>query len=232
MKTIAIIKYVFLSIGALMLAGAFYLYQDKQAFLKRAETVQGTVIELISKRSDNSTTYAPVVTFTTKKGNKIEFTSSVSSNPPSYSEGESVEVFYDPAEPKDASINGFASLWLGPLILGILGTVFFLIGFGIILFGFLKQRKTLYLRDNGKRIDTKFVQVHLNYSMAVNGRNPFQISSQWINPQTNEMYVFESDSIWFDPTEFIKDDIIKVMIDPSNPKKYYMDISFLPNLKN
>nr|WP_264522537.1 DUF3592 domain-containing protein [Flavobacterium sp. N2469] len=70
MKTIAIIKYVFLSIGALMLAGAFYLYQDKQAFLKRAETVQGTVIELISKRSDNSTTYAPVVTFTTKKGTK------------------------------------------------------------------------------------------------------------------------------------------------------------------
>ncbi|MFH6968050.1 DUF3592 domain-containing protein [Flavobacterium sp. FlaQc-28] len=232
MKTIAIIKYVFLTIGALMLAGAFYFYQDRQTFLKKAETVQGTVVELISKRSDNSTTYAPLVSFTTKAGNKIEFTSAVSSNPPSYSEGESVEVLYDPADPKDASIKGFASLWIGPLIFGILGTVFFLIGFGIILFGILKQRKTQYLRDNGKRIETKFVQVHLNYGMAVNGRNPFQISSQWLNPQTNEMYVFESDSIWFDPTEFIKDNIIKVMIDPSNPKKYYMDISFLPNLKN
>ena len=232
MKTIAIIKYVFITIGALMLAGAFYFYQDRQAFLKKAETVQGTVVELISKRSDNSTTYAPVVSFTTKAGNKIEFTSSVSSNPPSYSEGESVEVLYDPAEPKDASINGFASLWIGPLIFGILGTVFFLIGFGIILFGILKQRKTQYLRDNGKRIETKFVQVHLNYGMAVNGRNPFQISSQWLNPQTNEMYVFESDSIWFDPTEFIKSDIIKVMIDPSNPKKYYMDISFLPTVRS
>ncbi len=232
MKTIAIIKYVFLTIGALMLAGAFYFYQDRQTFLKKAEIVQGTVVELISKRSDNSTTYAPLVSFTTKAGNKIEFTSAVSSNPPSYSEGESVEVLYDPADPKDASINGFASLWIGPLVFGILGTVFFLIGFGIILFGILKQRKTQYLRDNGKRIETKFVQVHLNYGMAVNGRNPFQISSQWLNPQTNEMYVFESDSIWFDPTEFIKDDIIKVMIDPSNPKKYYMDISFLPNLKN
>ncbi|WP_206733612.1 DUF3592 domain-containing protein [Flavobacterium sp. YO12] len=200
--------------------------------MKKAETVQGTVVELISKRSDNSTTYAPVVSFTTKAGNKIEFTSSVSSNPPSYSEGESVEVLYDPAEPKDASINGFASLWIGPLIFGILGTVFFLIGFGIILFGILKQRKTQYLRDNGKRIETKFVQVHLNYGMAVNGRNPFQISSQWLNPQTNEMYVFESDNIWFDPTEFIKSDIIKVMIDPSNPKKYYMDISFLPTVRS
>lgn len=232
MKTIAIIKYVFITIGALMLAGAFYFYQDRQAFLKKAETVQGTVVELISKRSDNSTTYAPVVSFTTKAGNKIEFTSSVSSNPPSYSEGESVEVLYDPEEPKDASINGFASLWIGPLIFGILGTVFFLIGFGIILFGILKQRKTQYLRDNGKRIETKFVQVHLNYGMAVNGRNPFQISSQWLNPQTNEMYVFESDNIWFDPTEFIKGDIIKVMIDPSNPKKYYMDISFLPTVRS
>ncbi len=214
-----------------MLAGAFYLYQDKQAFLKRAETVQGTVVELISKRSDKSTTYAPVVAFATKAGNKIEFTSSVSSNPPSYNEGESVEVLYDPANPNDADINGFASLWLGTLILGILGTVFFLIGFGIIWFGILKQKKFQYLRNNGKRIDTKFIQVHLNYSMTENGRNPFQISSQWLDPKTNEMYVFESENIWFDPTEFIKTDDIKVLINPDNPKKYMMDISFLPVMK-
>ncbi|WP_281232747.1 DUF3592 domain-containing protein [Flavobacterium gelatinilyticum] len=232
MKVVSIIKYVFTAIGLALLAGALYLYLDKKDFLKNAETVQGTVVELISKRSDNSITYAPVISFTTKEGNKIEFTSSVSSNPSSYNVGESVEVLYDPKAPNKANINGFSSLWIGPLILGILGVIFFLIGFIIILYGITKQKKKRYLLDNGKRISTTFNEVRLNYSLVVNGRHPYQIVSQWLDTQTNKLYVFESENIWFDPTEFVKTDEIKVVIDPKNPKKYYMDISFLPVLKN
>ena len=231
MKTLSIIKYVFLTVGAAVLAGAFYLYQDKQEFLKRAHTVQGTVVDLIPKRSDNSTTYAPVVSFKTKKGEEITYTSSVSSNPPSYNEGETVEILYDPSDPKDASINGFASLWLGPLILGIFGTVFFLIGFFIILFHKLKQKKKVYLLSNGKRISTKFDHIELS-NYKVNGRSPFLIYSQWLNTNTNELHLFKSDDIWFDPTDFIGTEPIKVMIDPVNPKKYYMDISFLPKVNS
>lgn len=231
MKAITIIKYVFLTIGTAMLAGAIYLYLDKQTFLEKAEVAQGKVVEMLSSRSNNSIMYRPVFEFTTKDGQKIEFTSSVSSNPPSYSEGESVEILYDPSNPNKADINGFSSLYLGPLILGILGTVFFLIGFLIILFGYLKQKKSQYLLNNGKRISTKFENVQLNTNLSVNGRNPFQICSQWLDTTTNELYVFKSDNIWFDPTDFIKTEEIKVMIDPNNPKKYFMDISFLPVIK-
>lgn len=232
MKTFSILKYVFLVIGLALLTGAFFLYQNKKAFLEKADTAQGTVIELLQSRSDNSTTYKPLVSFKTKEGRQIEFTSSVSSNPPGYDEGETVEVLYDPADPKDANINGFASLWLGPLILGILGAVFSLVGFLIILFKNLKQRKSQYLLDNGRRIATKFESVQFNSSYEVNGRSPFQIYSQWLDTNTNELYVFKSDNIWFDPTDFIKTEEIKVMIDPHNPKKYFMDISFLPKVKN
>lgn len=227
-----IIKYVFSIIGLALLIGAFYLYQNKQAFLKKAEVAQGTVIELQSSRSDNSTTYRPVVEFTTKTGKKVEFTSSVSSNPPSYNQGETVEVLYDPVNPYKADINGFTSLYLAPLILGILGIIFFLIGFFTILFSYRKQKTTKYLLENGKRISTKFENVQLNSSFAVNGRNPFQIYSQWLDTNTNELYIFKSDNIWFDPTDFIKTEEIKVMIDPSNPKEYLMDISFLPKVNN
>jgi hypothetical protein len=231
MKTLSIIKYVFLTIGAIMLAGTFYLYQNQQDFLKKANTVQGTVIELVANRSDNSTTYTPVVAFKTKKGEEITYTSSVSSNPPSYSEGETVEILYDPADPKDASINGFASLWIGCLILGILGTIFFLIGFLMILFAKLKEKKKEYLKDNGKRILTKFDHVQLS-NFKVNGRSPFLIYSQWLNTNTNELHLFKSEDIWFDPTDYIGTEPIKVMIDPANPKKYYMDISFLPKVNS
>ncbi|MDP5202337.1 DUF3592 domain-containing protein [Flavobacterium sp. DG2-3] len=227
-----IIKYVFLTIGLALLAGAFYFYQSKQAFLDRAVKVQGTVTALIPSRSDNSTTYKPVVSYTTKEGKQIEFTSSVSSNPPSYHEGETVEIFYDPADPYDADINGFASLWLAPLILGILGSIFFLIGFSIILFGKMKEKKIDDLKFNGRSIITKFDNVNINYNYKVNGRSPYVIYSQWLNPATNEMHLFQSEDIWYNPTDFILSEEIKVLIDPSNPKKYYMDISFLPKVNS
>jgi hypothetical protein len=232
MKTFSVLKYIFLVVGLGLLTGAFILYQNKKAFLEKAVSAQGTVIELLESRSDNSTTYKPLVSFTTKEGRQIEFTSSVSSNPPSYDEGETVKVLYYPGDPKEATINDFMSIWFGPLIVGFLGTVFSLVGFFIILFKNLKQRRSQYLLDNGKRIETKFDSVQFNNSYKVNGRSPFQIYSQWLDTNTNELYVFKSDNIWFDPTDFIKTEEIKVMIDPKNPKKYFMDISFLPKVNN
>lgn len=232
MKVLSVIKYLFSAIGVALLAGAFYLYQSKQEFLEKADRVQGTVVELIAKRSDKSTTYAPVVVFKTKKGQEIKYFSSVSSNPPSYSEGENVEMLYDPQNPHDASINGFFSLWLGPLILSILGAIFFIIGSVIIVIAWLQDKKTENLRETGKPISTKFTQVQLNTGYAVNGRNPFQICSQWQDPHTKDLYVFKSDNIWFDPTDFLNIEEIRVLIDPQDPKKYIMDTSFLPVLKN
>lgn len=232
MNIISIIKYVFTVIGLALLVGAFYLYLDKQTFVKKAEIVDGKVVELLVRRSSNSIMYTPVVSFITKEGSKIEITSSVSSNSPSYSVGETVAIIYDPKEPNKADINGFESLWLAVLVVGILGMAFFLVGFCIVLYGIRKQRNKLYLLDNGKRIITTFNEVYLNYGLEINGRNPYQISSQWFDPQTNNMYIFESENIWFDPTDFIKTDEIMVLIDPENPKKYYMDISFLPVVKS
>lgn len=232
MKAFSIFNYVFSIIGASLLAGATYLYVNKQAFLEKAETTQGTVIEMIPKRSKDSTTYSPVVSFTTKAGQEITYTSSTSSNPPSYDVGENVEIFYDPANPNDAEINGFFSLWLGVIILGFIGIVFFLIGSLGVLFRYLKKKKVQNLLETGKPIAAKFTQVQLNTNQTLNGRNPFQILSQWQDPKTDELYVFKSESIWFDPTEFVKTDTVRVFIDPENPSKYTMDTSFLPKLKN
>ncbi|MEN2487381.1 DUF3592 domain-containing protein [Flavobacterium sp. B11] len=232
MKIFSIFNFVFSIIGAGLIAGAIYLYVDKQTFLAKAEIVQGTVVELVPKRSKESTTYSPVVSFSTKAGQVITHHSSLSSSPPSYDVGEKVEVFYDPANPNKAEIKGFASLWLGVLILGVVGVVFFLLGSLGILFRWLKNNKIQNLHETGKLVSAKFTQVQLNTGYAVNGRNPFQIYGQWQDPKTNELYVFKSDNIWFDPTEFVKTNDVRVFIDPENPARYTMDISFLPRLKN
>lgn len=230
MKVIAIVKYVFTLVGIGMLVGAFLIYKSTSSFLAEATKAEGTVVDLVQSRSSDSTTYRPVVHFINQNGQKIEFMSTTGSNPPSYSKGQKVEVLYRPTEPQNAKINGFFSLWGGSVIVGGLGGVFFLIGSGIILAGSLKSRKDEFLRKNGMPIETEYQSVEQNTALTVNGRHPFRVLTQWQNPSTSELHIFESNNLWFDPSSYIKSRKITVFIEKNNPKKYFVDLSFLPRL--
>jgi len=230
MKTIAIIKYAFTIIGIGMLVGATFLYRSTDLFLTEAIKTEGTVVELVRSQSSDSTTYRPVVQFNSQNDQAVEFVSSTGSNPPSYSKGDKIEVLYHSKDPQNAKINDFFSLWGGPVIFGGMGGVFFLVGVGIILVGALKDRKDEYLKKNGMTIETEYQRVELNTALSVNGKHPFRVLTQWQNPLTSELHVFTSNNIWFDPTGYIKTETIKVFIEKGNPKKYYVDLSFLPKL--
>lgn len=230
MRTVSITKYVFTVIGLAMVAGACFMYSNTQDFLSKAVSTEGTVTQLILSRSNDSTTYRPVVEFKTQNGRIVEFTSSTGSNPPSYSQGEVVEVLYQETSPQDAKINGFFSLWGGIAILGGLGSVFFVIGFLIISVSALKDRKIKLLKKNGVPVVAKFQSVEINGSLEVNGRNPYQILVQWKNPVTSELHIFNSENLWFDPTDHINQEEITVLIEKDNPKRFYVDVSFLPKV--
>jgi hypothetical protein len=234
MKTISIVKYVFLLVGCGLLIGAVFLFKDTQSFLKIAERTDGKVVDLVAFEStdtdDNrrSVTYAPVVEFLTKEGEKITFTSSTRSYPPSYSRGEAVEIFYLPGNPEKAKINDFFSLWGIAVVFGGLGIVFFLTGTGIIFFIWRKKRSDENLKLYGTKIQAKFMSVEINSSLQVNGRSPWRILAQWQNPATSKVHVFNSNNLWFDPTDLIEGASITVFINRKNLKKYYVDTSFLP----
>ena len=213
-----------------MLTGAFYAYKSTKTFLETAARTEGTVVELIRSRSDGSDTYKPVVHFVDQNGKTIEFTSSTSSNPPSYSVDEKVGVWYDPMKPQHAEIDGYFSLWGITAIFGGLGAIFFLVGAGIIVGTTVKSRQDEHLRTRGPPIETDLQSVQLNTSFEVNGKHPYKVLTQWFNPFTSEVHVFESDSVWFDPTSYLKDRKITVFIENDNPKKYLVDLSFLPKL--
>ena len=231
MKTLAFIKYFFTAVGAAMLIAALYWVQSTRSFVAAAAVAQGTVIDLEASRSDNSTTWRPVVRFNLPDGRAVQFSSSMSSNPPSYHKGERVEVLYQPSQPYNAKINGFLSLWGGPLIVGGLGAVFFLIGGGILVFTRVKAQRDEYLKLHGVPIRTRFQNVELNQALAVNGANPFRIVTQWQNPATSEIHLFHSNNLWFDPSQYlVKGQDITVFIEQGNPKKYFVDVSFLPKL--
>ena len=224
-------SYVFAFIGVGLLAGALALALNTRSFISSAKSAPGVVTELIQKRdSDGSVTYTPVTTFTADNGSTITFTSSFSSNPPSYDVGEKVEVLYAPDNPNEARIRGFGSLWLGPVILGGLGLVFSAIGFGITIALRLRAKRREWLMAYGTEILADFQSVERNTSLKVNGRSPWRVIAQWQNPETGQLHVFNSENLWFDPSNYIQTKQLKVLLDPKNAKRYHVDISFLPQL--
>lgn len=230
MNALTVIKYLFAAVGLALLAGAYGFYNSTASLLAVAETSEAKVIKLVAHRSDDGTTYSPVYVFSTKDGRNIEGESSSSSNPPSYSVGETLKVYYNPANPEDNELDGIFNLWGGAIIMGILGIVFFGIGGGIIASGVVKQRRYAQLKDTGTPVFAEVTGVNYNTSLKVNGRSPYIITAQWQNPSDNKVYIFESDNIWFDPSAHINDEHITVLIDPKNPKNHMIDISFLPEL--
>jgi hypothetical protein len=116
------------------------------------------------------------------------------------------------------------------IILMGLGAGFFAIGAGIMFYQKKTAAKIEYLKQNGRLINAEFTEVALNMQLQVNGRNPFQIIAQWHDSASNQLYIFKSASIWFDPSEFVQNKRIPVYIDSNNPSQYHMDISFLPKV--
>ena len=228
--------YLFALIGIGLVGGALYAYQYTASFIDSALTAEGEVISLArstssgSSSSSGGSTYAPVVAFTAANGERYEFTSSASSNPPSYRPGDLVRVYYLEQDPYDAEVDGFFSLWGGVLILGILGAVFSAFGFGLLLPGFLGGRSRARLLRAGTPVQARIQGIERQRNIRVGGRNPWRINAQWQNPRTSEIHLFSSDHIWFDPTDHIARDQVTVYIDPNKPKRHYMDTSFLPKL--
>ena len=122
---------VFGGIGAVLLLIGGLVFYNEQKFLKKAEVVNGTVVDYnLSSSTDGGSTYCPVIDFNTKNAEPVRFYANVCSSPPSYNIGEQVEVVYDPEDIKHVQMNGFWSQYTGVVVLSCVGLPFFLIGVG------------------------------------------------------------------------------------------------------
>jgi hypothetical protein len=60
------------------------------------------------------------------------------------------------------------------------------------------------------------------------GGTAYRLVSSWRNPHSGIYYTFLSPPLAIDPTPYAEGRGITVRIDPRNPKRYWMDTSFLP----
>ncbi len=229
-RTLFIVKYLFASLGLIFICVGLWQYFETNALINRAYSTKGVVIDLIRGASSESSSgnYKPVVRFKTERGEEIEFVSGLGTSPPLFDRGEIVTIFYQPDSPENAKIDEFWSLWFFSVLSGGMGIISFSVGGGMILFSSLGKKREERLRREGTRIQAKFNGVELNRRLRVNNRSPYRITCQWQDPVSSKLHIFKSENLWFDPTDFVKTKTITVFIDMKNPKKYYVDVSFLP----
>lgn len=215
---------LFLAIGLGVWAAAAYLYTNTRQLVASGEHARGIVVAL----SRSGSTYSPVVAFKTADGAEIEFVGKVGTSSPRFVKGQQLDVLYRPENPKDAHINAFLDLWGGPAFLTIFGAIFSLIGSAFIFVPWKTRHMAADLRVHGTPILAEYQHVALNPAISVNGASPYRIFVQWQDPTTSQVHVFHSDDIWYDPGKFINRKELTVYVDPSNLKRYHVDISFLP----
>ncbi len=92
-----------------MIFGSLYWTHDVYQFSQKAITTTGKIVAFKQGRSTSSDgrtiyTYAPIISYEVN-GQKLEYTSKVSTSSPSRKTGEMVEIMYNPKNPTEAMIE-------------------------------------------------------------------------------------------------------------------------------
>lgn len=231
--SLLIIKITFAVVGVLIFLFSVVLAKGTLSFISNSEVTTGEVIGLSSGSTKRS-----VIRYVVENngGNSEKYSgeyiveSSVGSNPPQHKIGDAVSIRYKMDNPGDSKVNSFLELWFAVIVTGILAVTFMSIGFGMIGYSFYRKKVLEKLKVIGVKIETVYQGVERNSSVSVNGKIPYQIVSHFKDTSANKIYIFKSDNLWFDPSDYIQTKNISVLVDPQNYKKYHMDISFLPKI--
>lgn len=123
---------IFAGVGAILAIIGFGFGYNSWSFTSGARKADGKVIRLVQTTDRRGTTSAPVIRYAVD-GQTFEVQSSVSSSPPAYSVGDHVAILYPPEHPHQGRLHSFTELWVAPLVLGGMGTLFFIIGVAVVL---------------------------------------------------------------------------------------------------
>jgi hypothetical protein len=119
-------------------------FMSTRTFIANTGKAVGEIEELIPHASTGGgSVYYPRIRFVNALGQSVEFVGSVGTNPSPYHVGDRLNVAYDLHSPAQAKVYDFLSLWFLPITLGVIGTVFFIIGSCLLLVMNYRTKKML-----------------------------------------------------------------------------------------
>lgn len=222
---------IFAAIGVLLLAVALFLAIKTIRFVSSSELTTGVVVDIVSISSGTiDRDYTPVVRYVPRRGDTLTYQPTWSSSF-MYPIGQRVPVYFNPNRPEEAEIKSFTAQWFGTMISFLLGAVYGGIGGGMLLHAERKRRLMKWLKQpgNAECVKASIISVRKNTSYSENNIHPFHITCQWTQSATKRTFLFKSENMWFDPTPYLTSEMIDVLINPQNPRQYWVDISFLLN---
>lgn len=236
MKVFSLIGGIFFVVGLGLLSGAAVAGLSTKSFIDRAMEGSGVVKELerrVTRDEDgyDSVSFYPVVEYYPEGSSEsITFRSNTGSNPPAFQVGEEVSLYYSPTDYNDVRLNTFFSLWGVSMILLFIGAIFTALGGGFVTASIIKKGRDSWLRKNGTVIRAELDSVIRNHNVKLNGVSPFQLLLKYSDNNTGQLYTFKSDNIYDNPEPYLRTNgisIVNVLIDPQDPKRYLVDLTFL-----
>ncbi len=196
-----------------------------QQFLTTAVKTTGHISAIVTEvDGEGDLTYTPEIEFQDQHGKIYRFRTIVSGNEHERQVGEQVPVVYDPQNATNASVDTLVELYLGVFALSLVSLVLLLAG---LIAGWLlnkEEKRKLDLVNNGQRITASIVDILHLTSIKRRGQSPWMVIATWTNPLDSKKYDFSSESVWFDPKQYLGAGRVNVYIDPSNPDQYFMEI--------
>lgn len=130
------IAYLYLGLLTLGLVLAYFSYKNyinSKDLVNNGIKTKATVIQLLTVAGDDGDTYKPVFEFTNRSDQIVRFESEISSSPPSYRVGDTVDILYDP-EDNDRKVVSFWGLYRWSIVLGCIASPLLIIGGGYVMY--------------------------------------------------------------------------------------------------
>ena len=146
-----------------------------------------------------------------------------------YSVGEKVTVLYQPGKADQARIENFFGQYSSAIISGLFGIIFGFVS-GLILFMSAQARRWRRLAlATGKPVKAKVIEVRIDPSFRVNGRNPWVIVAEYQEENQGRKFVFTSEFLWINPESYYPvGSEVTVFYLPENPSTYALVLDKIP----
>jgi len=103
-----------------------------------------------------------------------------------------------------------------------MGSIFFLMGSSFLFVLIRQALRRRWLKMNGTCVTAQVTSVEQNFFVRLNGRHPYVIRAVCVHPYTGQEMKVKSAFFMRDPSPYIQNGQIEVMVDPMRENRYHM----------
>lgn len=220
-KILILVPGVFLIAGVGMLIGGIFLLMSTLRFKETAIEISGEITRIDSTYDNDGDEHCSVFVSYEYSGERYENVR-LNSYSSSMYEGKKISLYCDPENPRH--IQAGSMLYFAPIFLLAMGTVFALVGGGILIPTITAISNRKKIREQGISIYATVEEIAYDTSITVNGRHPFALYCIYRDDYKDVTYRFKSGKLWIDPsTVFPVGSMIEVKVDANDYSKYYVN---------